>query len=69
LRHKREQINKKTIELAISILQSDKSDKTPELKKWALEDRNFCITDSPSSSRRRIEKITSAGWSRTQRPL
>jgi len=26
----------KTVELAISILQSDKSDKTPELKKWAL---------------------------------
>jgi hypothetical protein len=26
----------KTIELTITILQSDKSDKTPELKKWAL---------------------------------
>lgn len=26
----------KTVELAISILQSDKTDKTPELKKWAL---------------------------------
>lgn len=26
----------KTVELAINILQSDRSDKTPELKKWAL---------------------------------
>jgi hypothetical protein len=26
----------KTVELAITILQSDKADKTPELKKWAL---------------------------------